>query len=80
MAAREKLHHRDNRRSWRLRGVPRGEFFSLGGLLLPYVKTRTSFGPWTLSAATLLMFASWDPLMNGGPFDTILLGLTAYSC
>ena len=39
------------------------------------MKTRTPFGPWTLSAATLLMLASMGPLMTGGHFDTILLGL-----
>ena len=56
----------------------RGEFFSLGGLLAPYVKARTPFAPWTLSAAFLLTLGVWDPLMRGGPFDSILLGLAAY--
>ena len=66
---------------WRgagLKRAPRGEFFSLGGLLVPYVKTRTSFAPWTLSAAILLTLACWDPLISGGRFDAILFGLAAY--
>ena len=78
MASRDRLHDQDGCHGGRIGGVPRGEFFSLGGLLVPYVKTPASFAPWTLSAAMLLAVAAWDPFMNGGRFDAILFGLAAY--
>jgi hypothetical protein len=78
MASRHTLHDPDGCPAGRILGVPRGEFFSIGGLLVPFVKTPTSFAPWTLSAAMLLAFAAWDPSMNGGRFDAILFGLAAY--
>ena len=58
--------------------MPRGDFFSLGGLFVPYVNTRTPFAPWTLSAAILLTLSCWDPIASGGRFDAILFGLAAY--
>jgi hypothetical protein len=78
MAYRDTLHGPDGCARRRIGGVPRGEFFSLGALLVPYVKTPTPFAPWTLSAAMLLAVAAWDPFMNGGRFDAILFGLAAY--
>jgi hypothetical protein len=58
--------------------LPRGELFSLGGVLMPFARTPGSLAPWLLSAAVLVSLACWDPLARGGPFDTILLGLAAY--
>jgi hypothetical protein len=58
--------------------LPKGEFFSLGSVLAACVRTRTPLAPWTLSAAILVALASWDPLVRGGRFDMILLGLAAY--
>jgi hypothetical protein len=78
MASQHTLHDPDGCPSGRIGGVARGEFFSIGGLLVPYAKTPTSFAPWTLSAAILLAFAAWDPFLNGGRFDAILFGLAAY--
>ena len=56
----------------------RGQFFSLGGLLASYARTRSTLAPWTLSAAVLVALASWDPMARGGGFDITLLGLAAY--
>ena len=78
MAARDVLHEESRRGPMHLIGLPRGEFFSLGAVFAPYVKTRTPFAPWTLSAAILTALASWDPIARGAPFDMILLGLAAY--
>jgi hypothetical protein len=61
-----------------LPALPRGEFFSLGGLFAPYVTSRAPFAPWTLSAAILTALSAWDPITSGGAFDSILLGLAAY--
>jgi hypothetical protein len=62
-----------------LRTVHPGDFFSLGGMLAPYViDSGGSLAPWLLSAAALVALASWDPLATGGSFDIILLGLAAY--
>jgi hypothetical protein len=62
-----------------LRTVHPGDFFSVGGMLAPYViDSRGSLAPWLLSAAVLVALASWDPLATGGSFDMILLGLAAY--
>ena len=49
MAVRDPVRHGERWRGARRHGVSRGEFFSLGGLFVPYVKTRTPFAPWTLS-------------------------------
>ena len=65
-------------RAGHLAYLPRGDFFSLGGLLAPCARTPGSLAPWTLSAAILVALASWDPLARGGPFDITLLGLAAY--
>jgi len=62
----------------RIRGLPRGEFFSLGGVLAACVKTDSVLAPSTLSAALLVVLACWDPLTRGGRVDIILLGLAAY--
>jgi hypothetical protein len=78
MAYRDTLHDPNGCARQRIGGVPRGEFFSLGALLVPYVKTPTPCAPWTLSAAILLALAAWDPFINGGTFDAILFGLAAY--
>jgi len=78
MAVREQVRHGEPWRGIRRRGVFPGEFFSLGALFVPYVKTRTSFAPWTLSAAILLTLSCWDPIASGGRFDAILFGLAAY--
>jgi len=58
--------------------LPRGDFFSLGGVLAPYLTRRHTLAPWTLSAAVLVALASWDPVVTGGGFDVTLLGLAAY--
>jgi hypothetical protein len=58
--------------------LPRGDFFSLGGVLAPYLTRRHTLAPWTLSAAVLVALASWDPVATGGGFDVTLLGLAAY--
>jgi hypothetical protein len=58
--------------------LPRGDFFSLGGILATWTRTPGSIAPWTLSAAVLMALASWDPLAKGGAFDATLLGLAAY--
>ena len=78
MANRDDVRRDEGWREVRRRGVLRGEFFSLGALFVPYVKTRTSFAPWTLSAAILLTLSCWDPIASGGRFDAILFGLAAY--
>jgi hypothetical protein len=57
--------------------LPRGDFFSLGGVLAPYAG-RGSLAPWLLSATVLVALASWDPFARGGHFDITLLGLAAY--
>jgi hypothetical protein len=62
----------------RIPGLPRGDFFSLGGVLAAYLKTDSILAPWTLSSALLVVLACWDPLTRGGGVDTILLGLAAY--
>jgi hypothetical protein len=62
----------------RVPGLPRGDFFSLGGVLAACVKTDSVLAPWTLSAALLVALACWDPLTRGGGVDVILLGLAAY--
>ena len=62
----------------RREAAPRGDFFSLGGLLAPYATTKLALAPWAFAAALLTTLAFWDPLARGGEADAILLGLAAY--
>jgi hypothetical protein len=68
----------DSQRIEMRRAVQRGVFFSLGGLVAPYVPWRFRLAPWLFAALGLAVLGCWDRLARGGSFDGILLGLAAY--
>jgi hypothetical protein len=60
------------------RGSQASTFFSLGGLLAPFLPPGRLLLSWLLAAFTLAALGCWYVVMPQGRVDAILLGLAAY--
>jgi hypothetical protein len=61
-----------------MRGREPLEFFSLGGLLRSFWRTRPELLPYIVAASILSLLSCWDLFRGAGRADFILLGLAGY--